>query len=91
MNLKEPYALVSNDADWKGCCKLELKDIGGEIQRLTKEAAGPGSNIIKEPIHVKVVQTSGPTLTLIDLPGITWVNEAQKDIHETRFHNHGVH
>lgn len=82
VHLTEPYAVVSNDADLKGCSKISLKDIGGEIQRLTREAAGPGSSIIAEPIHVKVVQTSGPTLTLIDLPGITWVNEAQKDIHD---------
>jgi len=77
-----PFAIVSNQADLAGCSKIELDEIGGEIQRLTREAAGPGSNIIDEPIHVKVVNTHGPTLTLIDLPGITWVNDAQQDIHD---------
>ena len=62
--------------------RIRLEEIGAEIQRLTREVAGPGSNIIADPIHVKVVRKVGPTLTLIDLPGITWVNENLQDIHE---------
>ena len=82
MQLQHSFALVSNEADLQGCAKIPLEDIGAEIQRLTRDAAGPGSSIIVQPIHVEVVSSSGPTLTLIDLPGITWVNDAQKDIHD---------
>jgi GTP-binding protein EngB required for normal cell division len=77
----EPHAYVSNDADL-GTTRIPLEEIGAEIQRLTREVAGPGSNIIADPIHVKVVRKVGPTLTLIDLPGITWVNENLQDIHD---------
>lgn len=36
-----------------------------------------------DPIHVRVVQHEGPTLSLIDLPGITHIvgGGSQKDVH----------
>lgn len=84
-NVPEPYAQVSNEANLQGCGKISLEDIGDEIKRLTREMAGP-DRIIADPIHVKVVKKSGPTLTLIDLPGITWQvagsNNTQNDIHD---------
>lgn len=80
--LAKEYAQVSNDASLKGAAQIELHEIGGEIERLTREQAGPGTTIISEPLHVKVYKKSGPTLTLIDLPGITHVHETQTDIHE---------
>ncbi|CAD7937884.1 unnamed protein product, partial [Amoebophrya sp. A25] len=69
-------------SDLHNAVRIPLTEIGGEIQRLTRDKAGPGSSIIADPIHIKVVQDSGPTLTLIDLPGITHVHESQSDIHD---------
>jgi len=70
--ISNPFAIVSNQADLAGCSKIELDEIGGEIQRLTREAAGPGSNIIDEPIHVKFMNTHGPTVTHPHIDRPSW-------------------
>lgn len=80
--LKEEYALVSNSADLNSAERINLADIGGEIERLTLEKAGAGTTIIVDPLYVRVCKTLGPTLTLIDLPGITHVHDTQTDIHD---------
>ncbi len=83
----DAYAYVSNEADVKKTGRrVGLEKIGPEIDRLTVDHTGTGANmiIIPAPIHVKGVRKCGPTLTLIDLPGIThWLNGPQQsNIHD---------
>ena len=49
----------------------QLECISAEIDRLTKEIAGPGKNISFEKITIKVYSPDVPNLTLVDLPGLT--------------------
>jgi len=76
---KEPYALIGSDAQFdlgnEKTKRVTLDKIGDEIARLTESLCqsdgegGRGLLITKAPIHIKIVKPSGPTFTLIDLPG----------------------
>ncbi|CAM9574797.1 unnamed protein product [Laminaria digitata] len=58
-------------------------DVGAEIEALTTRRAGAGTGVREAPIYLRVVRDSGPTLTLIDLPGITFNSQDKtQNIHE---------
>lgn len=79
----EPHAVIGGDADLatKGK-KIEIDDVSSEIERLTNELAGDGFAVSSKPIHLKILRPAGPTLTLIDLPGITHNSaDGTQDIH----------
>lgn len=61
----------------------DIKDIPNKIEEYTKDLAGDSGCVVDTPIHLKVIQSSTPSVTLIDLPGITHmsVNNIQDDIH----------
>ena len=79
----EPHAVISGDADLaKNGVEIDIDDISEEIKRLTNDLAGDGSAVSAKPIYLKVLRPSGPTLTLIDLPGITHNSaDGTQDIH----------
>lgn len=62
----------------------DIKSIPSKIEEYTKDLAGENGRVVDSPIHLKVIQSSTPSVTLIDLPGITHmsVNNIQDDIHE---------
>ncbi|EAR82322.2 dynamin central region family protein (macronuclear) [Tetrahymena thermophila SB210] len=52
-----------------------------EIQKITNDFAGPGKKIVDKVITLTIYQAQCPTLTLIDLPGMTLNSVGdQKDI-----------
>lgn len=54
--------------------KFKIEDICGEIEKQTKELAGSNSGIIVDKkITLSVYSPNVPSLTLVDLPGITKV------------------
>lgn len=61
----------------------DIKDIPNKIEEYTKALAGESGRVVDSPIHLKVIQSGTPSVTLIDLPGITHmsVNNIQDDIH----------
>lgn len=57
---------------------VRLDDLGliaAEIQRLTVLLAGSGGHVKDAPIHLRVTHPVGPTMNIIDLPGITHISE----------------
>eukprot|EP00919_Chromeraceae_sp_WS-2016_P033733 GHVR01079816.1.p1 GENE.GHVR01079816.1~~GHVR01079816.1.p1 ORF type:complete len:652 (+),score=58.15 GHVR01079816.1:113-2068(+) len=74
-NIDEPYAIIGPDAKFdlqKGAEKiLCLEKIAEKISWFTQEYTGSNAGVKDTPIHLKVVRSSGPTMTVIDLPGIT--------------------
>jgi hypothetical protein len=73
---QEPYALIGTSPTLElgpeKATKVPLDKIGDEIARLTESLCQTeGSRILisSAPIHIKVIKPSGPTFTLIDLPG----------------------
>lgn len=88
-SIDEPYATIGLDPDKETHERVDdLSDITAKIEDLTTELTdkiGEGDGIItNDPIYVRVVRSSGPTLTLIDLPGITHmcIDGTQENIHE---------
>lgn len=86
---EKAYALIGLEAKRDKQERIDdLSKFGTKIEELTDKLTakiGKGSGVItKEPIHVTVVRPSGPTLTLIDIPGITHMctDGVQSDIHE---------
>lgn len=79
----EPHAVISGDADLAANgAVIDIDDVSTEIERLTNELAGDGSAVSSKPIYLKILRPSGPTLTLIDLPGITHNSaNGKQDIH----------
>ena len=84
-----PYALIGLEAKKEEQTRIDdLSQFGAEIEKLTDSLTakiGKGAGVItKEPIYVTVVRPSGPTLTLIDIPGITHMctDGVQSNIHE---------
>jgi hypothetical protein len=74
-SLEAGCALISTHSDFKDANTLALSDVGERIAQLTAELAGDSGAVQDAPIHVKVTLPQGPTLTLIDLPGITHISE----------------
>lgn len=80
----KPHAVISWDADLAANhTTIDIDNVSAEIERLTNELAGDGSVVSAKPIYLKILRPSGPTLTLIDLPGITHnsADATQQDIH----------
>uniref|UniRef100_A0A0G4I510 Dynamin-type G domain-containing protein n=1 Tax=Chromera velia CCMP2878 TaxID=1169474 RepID=A0A0G4I510_9ALVE len=68
-------AFVSTDPTFRGVKEISLADVGAAIERITEEQCGSGDEVVIRdvPVHIKVTGPSVPSLTLIDLPGITHV------------------
>lgn len=68
----QPHALIGTDPDLGQTGReVDIFYVGEEIEALTAELAGDGTGVNEAPIYLKIVRDSGPTITLIDLPGIT--------------------
>lgn len=80
-SLDKPYAVIGKEADLSGKKHIDLADVGAAIERLTAELMDGSDAVRDTPIHLKVMQQNGPSMTLIDLPGITWERDGV-DIHE---------
>jgi len=84
-NVSERYALISDDPDLEtyGIKVKDLEKLPSKIAEMTNRIAGNSGCVADKPIHVKVISNDCPTMTLIDLPGITHlsVNDEQEDIH----------
>ncbi|CAD7971727.1 unnamed protein product [Amoebophrya sp. A25] len=81
------YALLSvNDPEQKQCDKIrDFSAIGVQIEKLTKklgEGQDGGTILADDVIYITVRNRTGPTMTLIDLPGLTFVHKTQKNIHD---------
>lgn len=79
----EPHALIGTDPDLAHTgTEIDIEDVGEGIETLTDELAGEGAGVNEAPIYLKIIRDSGPTITLIDLPGITHNStEENVDIH----------
>jgi len=83
----ERHAIIGDNADLlpENSEKIsDLSRIPKKIIEYTNALAGNTGCVVDKPIHVKVVSPDGPTMTLIDLPGITHLSRqnVQTDIHE---------
>ena len=82
--VQKPFAIIHDTADLTHGEHIdELDHIPVKIEEYTKKIAGDGGTVLDKPIHLKVIQPDGPTITIIDLPGITHmsIGDVQKDIH----------
>lgn len=52
----------------------QVYNIQATIKQLTNQIAGPGKNISDKEIILKIYSPKVPNLSLIDLPGLTYVN-----------------
>jgi len=81
----ERHAYISDhpDLELHGNRIRNLDNLPRKITELTNSIAGNNGCVLDKPIHVKVVSPDGPSITLIDLPGITHLslNNSQEDIH----------
>tara|TARA_B110000977_G_scaffold201498_1_gene296427 strand:+ start:372 stop:2258 length:1887 start_codon:yes stop_codon:yes gene_type:complete len=78
------YAYISDNPDVENGEKIfDFEKIPHKITEYTRKIAGDGGCVEDKPIHLKVMGPSCPTMTLIDLPGITHMslNNVQEDIH----------
>lgn len=84
-NVSERYALIGDDPDLDkhGIKVKNMEHLPSKIVEITNKIAGTNGCVVDKPIHVKVISNDCPTMTLIDLPGITHlsVNDEQEDIH----------
>jgi GTP-binding protein EngB required for normal cell division len=84
-NVSERYALIGDNPDLEtfGTKVKNLENLPSKIVEITNRIAGNSGCVVDKPIHVKVISNDCPTMTLIDLPGITHlsVNDEQEDIH----------
>ena len=85
-NVNDRYAIISDSPDLvnTGQKIKNIDNLPNKIVEYTNKIAGSGGSVVDKPIHVKVVSNDGPSMTLIDLPGITHLsmNNEQGDIHE---------
>ena len=80
----ERHAIIGETADLKQGEKIyDISKIPRKIVEYTNKLAGSKGIVVDKPIHIKVISPSGPTMTLIDLPGITHLSRQniQEDIH----------
>ena len=77
-----PHALIGGREDEGTRNKIEIEDISDNIEMLTNKLAGEEGGVSDNPIYLTIIRPSGPTLTLIDLPGITFnAADGSSDIH----------
>lgn len=81
--VQKPFAIIHDTADLTHGEHIDVHLIPSKIEEYTKKLAGDGGTVVDAPIHIKVIQPDGPTMTIIDLPGITHmsIGDVQKDIH----------
>jgi dynamin 1-like protein len=81
--LTSPYALISAESNFDESVKItDISKIPKRIIELTNKMSETGC-VGETPINLKVFGPNLPTLTLIDLPGITHLSKnEQSDIHE---------
>ena len=72
----EPYAVIKSGRDEQGA-KIALADIARSVTELTDRLAKP-DDISDETISLTVYNKDVPDLTLIDLPGIVYVDGSGK-------------
>jgi GTPase SAR1 family protein len=80
-----PYGLLSTKSDLSNAVNIDdISKIPKRINEMTDNLTSNGT-VKNDPIHLKVVGKNLPSLTLIDLPGITHLSaqNAQDDIYET--------
>lgn len=78
-----PHAVIGQDADLGHGQEIPICDTAKEIEALTAALAGSGAAVSNRPIYLRVTRPNGPTLTLIDLPGITHISvDNSQDIHK---------
>ncbi|CAM9094534.1 unnamed protein product, partial [Heterosigma akashiwo] len=75
-SIENPYALIGTDPDLEGSGKFisDLELIADNITELTRDLAGEGGAVQDTPIHLKIVRPDGPTMSVIDLPGIAYTS-----------------
>lgn len=83
----EKHAIIGDSADLLPSNSEKISDLSRipkKIVEYTNKLAGNTGCVHDKPIHIKVVSSDGPTMTLIDLPGITHLSRqnVQEDIHE---------
>lgn len=81
---QQPFAIIHDHPDLSYGEHIEsVDDIPHKIEEYTNKIAGDNGAVYDKPIHLKFVQNDGPTMTIIDLPGITHmsVDNVQEDIH----------
>lgn len=74
-SLSSSFAEIATSPDMRESY-VRLDDLGAispEIRRLTVLLAGPGGHVKNTPIYLNVTHPRGPTMTVIDLPGITHI------------------
>ena len=81
------HAIIGESADLLPGSSEKISDLSKvprKIMEYTAKLAGNSGCVEDKPIHMKVVSPDGPTMTLIDLPGITHMSRknVQEDIHE---------
>lgn len=76
--------IIHNQANIENGEVITPDSLNHKIIEYTNLLAGDNSEVFDKPIHVKYLQHEIPSMTLIDLPGITHisVNNSQKNIHE---------
>lgn len=77
----EPVVLVSGDPSFLGVDACEIHEVASKIEEITNDRC-TGSKVSEEPIYIRITSSSGPVLTLTDIPGITAVSKDQEDIGE---------
>lgn len=83
-NNSKSQAIISTDADLSNGETIEIDAIPKKIVEYTNKLAPEDGTVLDKPIHLKVIQSKIPTMTLIDLPGITHMslNNVMTNIHE---------
>lgn len=78
-----PHALIGGVEDEGTRSRIDIDDISDNIETLTNKLAGGEGGVSDSPIYLTIIRPSGPTLTLIDLPGITFnAADGSSDIHD---------
>ena len=75
---------ITADLSLSSCERItDFSKIPKKIIEYTNKLVGTQGCVEDKPIHIKVVSPNGPTMTLIDLPGITHLStkNVQEDIH----------
>ena len=83
-NVSKSFAIIHDTADLTNGEHInDLQLIPSKIEEYTTRTVGDNGAVKDNPIHLKVIQADGPTITVIDLPGITHmsIDNVQKNIH----------
>ena len=84
-DVNKPIVVISDNSYMDNGETIEdIQHVASKIEEYTVRLAGHNSRVVDKPIHLKIIQNNTPSVTLIDLPGITHmsVDNVQEDIHE---------